>query len=95
MLLALLLLALVYIAVPLLCHQDSAVTLTDITGTRSSDMVTAGLMYANPSNKSFGYPKTTDVGFSFTADGYVCYTVSIRMVQLYIATGTLDWIHGE
>jgi len=94
-----LILALVCAAVPAFGQQDSAATLQTLQGTWSSGpgVVITGPTYANPANKTFGYPKTTGVCYSFTADGFFesfRYRYNSNGTAPQCITGVLVWIHG-
>jgi len=79
---------------------DTAHNATSIVGTWStgSKNVQTGPGFANPANRTFIYPKTAGMSFSFTDDGHyevAKYRFNGNGSQPTCITGVLVWHHGE
>jgi len=78
---------------------DSIHNATPIVGTWSSgsQAVLTGTGFANPANRSFTYPKTTGISYSFSADGYYeisRYRFNGNGSEPTCITGVIGWVHG-
>ncbi|KAF8895239.1 chaperone for protein-folding within the ER, fungal-domain-containing protein, partial [Infundibulicybe gibba] len=74
--------------------------LDNIVGTWSSGSkaVVTGPGFANPSNLSFTYPKTTGISYSFSADGFyeiARYRFNGNGSLPNCITGVIGWVHGH
>jgi len=79
---------------------DAIHNATSITGTWSSGSkaVLTGAGFANPANRTFSYPRTTGVCYSFTDDGFyeiARYRFNGNGSQPTCITGVLNWVHGK
>jgi hypothetical protein len=79
---------------------DAAHNLTVITGTWASGArnVVTGSGFADPQNKTFTYPKTTGVSYSFTDDGWyeiARYRWVSNATTPTCITGVVNWVHGH
>jgi hypothetical protein len=73
---------------------------TLLVGTWSSGAknVRTGPGFANPQNKTFQYPATTGISYSFTADGFyeiARYRFNGNGSQPTCITGVANWVHGK
>jgi hypothetical protein len=80
-------------------QYDAIHNATAITGTWSSGSkaVMTGAGFANPSNKSFTYPKVTGISYSFSADGFyeiARYRFNGNGSEPTCITGVIGWVHG-
>ncbi|PFH54000.1 hypothetical protein AMATHDRAFT_136377 [Amanita thiersii Skay4041] len=89
---------------PVVYSQDvvynTAHNATTLVGTWSSGSkaVLTGPSFANPANRTFTYPKTTGVSYSFSADGF--YEISRYRFfgngsEPTCITGVIGWVHGK
>ncbi|KAK7032959.1 proteasome subunit [Favolaschia claudopus] len=81
-------------------QYDLAHNVTPIVGTWSSGSkhVVTGPGFANPAQQSFVYPKTTGVGYSFSADGWyevARYRFASNASEPNCIIGTVVWVHGH
>jgi len=98
------LLTLVLSLAPVVISQDivydSIHNATTIVGTWSSGSrnVVTGSGFANPTNRSFTYPKTTGISYSFSSDGFyeiARYRFNGNGSNPTCITGVLNWVHGQ
>ncbi|KAF8627409.1 hypothetical protein AX17_006224 [Amanita inopinata Kibby_2008] len=79
---------------------DSTHNATTLVGTWSSGSkaVVTGPDFANPVNKTFNYPKTTGISYSFTNDGFyeiARYRFNGNGSEPTCITGVIGWVHGQ
>ncbi|KAF8635882.1 hypothetical protein AX15_000063 [Amanita polypyramis BW_CC] len=79
---------------------DAVHNATSIVGTWSSGSKTVmtGSGFANPINRTFTYPPTTGISYSFTGDGYYeisRYRFNGNGSDPQCITGVLNWVHGQ
>lgn len=79
---------------------DAEHNATALTGTWSSGSmaVRTGSGFSNPANKSFTYPKTTGVSYSFSDDGFYeisRYRFNSNGSEPTCITGVIGWVHGR
>ncbi|KAH8082424.1 chaperone for protein-folding within the ER, fungal-domain-containing protein [Cristinia sonorae] len=96
------LVSLFLLASPALAQGDisAAHNLTSLVGTWSSGSrnVVTGPGFANPNNRTFIYPPTAGVSYSFTGDGFfesARYRFNGNATDPHCITGVMVWIHGE
>ncbi|RDB14919.1 Protein rot1 [Hypsizygus marmoreus] len=80
-------------------RYDAEHNATSIVGTWSSGSraVLTGAGFANPANKSFTYPKTTGISYSFSDDGFyeiARYRFNGNGSEPTCITGVIGWVHG-
>ncbi|CAL1713721.1 unnamed protein product [Somion occarium] len=76
-------------------HNTSGLEGTWSTGSRN---VVTGSGFANPKNRTFTYPKTTGMSFSFTDTGFfevARYRFTGNGTDPHCITGVMNWSHGK
>ncbi|KAK2465271.1 hypothetical protein APHAL10511_002625 [Amanita phalloides] len=78
---------------------DSIHNATSLVGTWSSGSkaVSTGPGFCSPLNRTFIYPKTTGISYSFTGDGYYeisRYRFNGNGSEPTCITGVMNWVHG-